>query len=786
MPSPDWRDVSPEEWDAFDHVCVLGIEHFQPMELRVSGHGIPRHDAKRSNIRFPFLNDRTPRLHQIVWVTKYFSTLFADGGRQKTSAPGALVPRAQQGGSECSAGGSDGIESFVGRRKPFLLCDDAGLGKTTEALMIVAYFRWLLEEQPGPQQVPLLSNSLLRGKFNLDISHMEKRFLVQSLVSRKPILMVTLHATKEQLREEIDAVLQNDSFEPYSYSDLRHPARRKSLDRRIIEYRDRKSESCPIVIMSWHDLLAENNRNDHSAHDDDDDDFVIDDDDESRDDDDEFFVDDDESSDDEETDDGNEDEETDDESENHNSVCGIEGSEDEGDSDHMTSTEDDDSDASNDIDDIEILSNVGAESHPSASDDDEGDFDVVRVKIYEMEWSFLVLDEIQEAREPASVRFQHVRRLPRNADHTLGMTATPFWNRPVDLLNLLRACGLDTSEPLGVDIPRPVKPLAVVAAGKIKERYGDCHGDYHELLHFSHALEYERQTIQRAVKALPTTHKTAAKAPTDAWDVLFPNGSSAAAKPLQKKWAVYIEWLRWVTVVLLATAGWRVMRRLRVDHLQLKPEVEETKSIKLSTALQKAYDKLCDDQRKARQSKRRASRREAGHESDNGDDDEWVRGTDKGTFRASLPAGFDTLKRMLLVDPARVKRKYGRIPSPKVAIAIKICKTIMDKDRQMPVKRQRKIAIFCEWSEPEVIARVTRKFKSAGVPVAVLNGRIPDDERAEIIEKFQRDGDHRSVCGRRSRVILFSQASSAGVNLHRASVLITLDNVWTFARREQI
>lgn len=205
MPTSSWRDVPPEEWDAFDHVCILGIEKFQPAELRVSGDDIPRNDAKRakrSDIRFPFLTDRTPRLPQIVWVTKHFSTLFADGGKLQAAAaaaPWTAQPRA--GASKDPTSAANETESFVGRRKPFLLCDDAGLGKTTEALMIIAYFRWLLEEQPGPQQVPLLSKTTLTSKFNLDVSRTGKRLLVQSLVSRKPILMVTLHATKEQLRE---------------------------------------------------------------------------------------------------------------------------------------------------------------------------------------------------------------------------------------------------------------------------------------------------------------------------------------------------------------------------------------------------------------------------------------------------------------------------------------------------------------------------------------------------------------------------------------------------------
>lgn len=298
--------------------------------------------------------------------------------------------------------------------------------------------------------------------------------------------------------------------------------------------------------MSWHDLLAEDKRIHSSSSDEDEDDqFVFNDHGETPADDEEFVGDDDEDL----------EEEGDDGSEKHSSVIDIgDDTEDEyvGDSDGVVVI-DDDSDDSNGIDDIEILSN--AEEADSGGDGDEAGNEAVRAKMYDMEWSFLVLDEVQEARAPSSFRFQHVPRLPHNADHTLGMTATPFWNRPVDLLNFLRACGLDTSEPLEVDIPRPEKPLSATAAKRVREEYGDCHEICRNLLHFWHAVEYERQTIQRAVKALPSTHKTAAKAPTDAWDVLFPEGSSAAAKPLQKKWAVYIEWLKLVTAVLLALAG---------------------------------------------------------------------------------------------------------------------------------------------------------------------------------------------------------------------------------------
>lgn len=129
------------------------------------------------------------------------------------------------------------------------------------------------------------------------------------------------------------------------------------------------------------------------------------------------------------------------------------------------------------------------------------------------------------------------------------------------------------------------------------------------------------------------------------------------------------------------------MRRLREDHLQLNPEIDEVKSIKLSKALQKAYDIICDDQRKARRRKRTETRISGSQGSNDDDDghDDGEEGSGRGTLRASLPAGFDTLKRILLVDPARIKKKYGRIPSLKVAIAIKICQTILDKDQHLPV-----------------------------------------------------------------------------------------------------
>lgn len=423
-----------------------------------------------------------------------------------------------------------------------------------------------------------------------------------------------------------------------------------------------------------------------------------------------------------------------------------------------------------------------SDSDSEENTDENADHQTATMKFYkkflfETEWGFLVLDEVQEAREPNTKRFYQAKRLPPMADHTLAMTATPLWNKPVDLLNILRVSGMDTSKsfPGWKEVPPPVKQFN----GNIERDYEDCNRSYRRLAHFCLVLDGERRAIQQALKTLPSTHKDATENPLEDWNVLFPTECPEKAKPLKKKWDEYTQWNTWATVVVLDMARGRAIRRTREAHLDLWPHAETQVSLELYPELRIAYDKICEEQKAA------------GRVDEEGDDDkndeEWLpQALEEISLGSSLPGGFDIKKRVLLVSPPRINSSYKELLSPKVEKAIKICKEILDREKNLTDKQKQKIAIYCEWTDPEVVDYIARRFKDAGIPLASLNGRMGEDSKARIIIDFQKDKDHKAICKSKSRILLFSQCISAGVNLHRASVLITLDNAWTFAKREQI
>lgn len=421
-----------------------------------------------------------------------------------------------------------------------------------------------------------------------------------------------------------------------------------------------------------------------------------------------------------------------------------------------------------------------SDSEEDSSDDGEHEDQTKNAHkkfFFDTEWGFLVLDEVQEAREPKTQRFHNAKRLPPMADHTLAMTATPLWNKPVDLLNILRVSGLDTSKsfPGWKEVPSPAKGISP----SVEKDYDGCNRSYQRLAQFCQVLDWERQAIQRALKALPSDHSEATEAPLEDWNVLFPNECPEIAKPLQKKWNEYTQWNIWITVVVLDMAKGHVIRRTREDHLPLKLHAENQVSLQLSPELRIAYDKICEQQKAAAHTDEEGDGEE--------DDEDWIpQALEEISLGSTLPNGYGIRQRVVLVCPLRINASYKEILSPKVEEAIKICKDVIDREKNLKDKQKQKIAIYCEWADPDVVNYVAQRFKSAMIPLATLNGRMSEDSKARVITEFQKDKDHKATCKSKSRILLFSQCISAGVNLHRASILIMIDSVWTFAKREQI
>lgn len=237
--TPPWNEVEPEQWDAFDHVCVLGIESFQNRPVLEEGPALPRGHPTRSNVLFPYLKHRTPKLHQLVFVTAYFSGLFARSNKT------------QRSGENSSSFPNPDADSWpVGKRSPFLLCDDPGLGKSTMAMMVMAYRQWILDAQSEGIPIPLNSRAVLSALFNLDTSSFSLEYNQTQLVERKPVLYITPHATKDQVGYEVDLMLPRDVFSPHPFAEFRKPFGRDTFYRQVEEFGSGRSDACPIVIMS--------------------------------------------------------------------------------------------------------------------------------------------------------------------------------------------------------------------------------------------------------------------------------------------------------------------------------------------------------------------------------------------------------------------------------------------------------------------------------------------------------------------------------------------------------
>lgn len=219
---------------------MLGIESFQNREFIEQGPTLPRGHPTRSNVLFPYMKNRTPRLHQLVFVTKYFSVPFAESGKTQEN-----LRRSSSSILEV-----DPDDAPVGKRPPFLLCDDPGLGKSTMAMMVMAYRRWILQAQHESVLIPLNSKAVLSGLLNADTTSFSAEYNKAELVERKPILFITPNATKDQISQEIDIVLERDSFHLHPYYEFRKPFGRSSFYRQADDFRNGKSNVSPVVIMS--------------------------------------------------------------------------------------------------------------------------------------------------------------------------------------------------------------------------------------------------------------------------------------------------------------------------------------------------------------------------------------------------------------------------------------------------------------------------------------------------------------------------------------------------------
>ena len=169
------------------------------------------------------MTNRTPKLHQLVFVTEYFSVLFADSGKTQEN-----LRRSSSSITEVDPGVAP-----VGKRPPFLL-----------------YRRWILQAHEEGIPIPLNSEAVLSTLLNVDTTSFSAEYNTSQLVERKPILFVTPNATKDQIGQEIDIVLEHDSFHLHPYNEFRKPFGRSSFHRQVDAFQNGKSNVCPVVIMS--------------------------------------------------------------------------------------------------------------------------------------------------------------------------------------------------------------------------------------------------------------------------------------------------------------------------------------------------------------------------------------------------------------------------------------------------------------------------------------------------------------------------------------------------------
>lgn len=406
------------------------------------------------------------------------------------------------------------------------------------------------------------------------------------------------------------------------------------------------------------------------------------------------------------------------------------------------------------------------------------------------EFQFVFFDEAHEARSPWSQSFQAAHALSRIAVSRWAVTATPVYNSPLDLLNILRLLGtnltVSPAAPPGTGSAPPLNPPPPTSTKRLTnlEWYRDCHPYYHTIIEAYAAQEKQRQSIQKSIATLRKGEKEQGAfrvGPGDAlsaFNVLdLPEGKEAppAYADLRQAWsAMQTAVSREVLAPLLAICKPVLIRRNRdtmVPHLQasiippvnidaIKEEVQLT-----PREMQQYKAGLLADQ------------------------------------DAILPIGFSIELRMNLIDPHFAQHKFAdrsAPPSSKVQAVAAKCRAIISDDRALTVKEQRKILIYLHWTVmAEFLAAVLRNL---GVATSVVTGSTPQAERFKHCADFQRDEDHLScaVVGWDNtgkpvqhpavgcRVMIITDALSTGTNLQRGSVLLMFDASWSYAEHLQL
>lgn len=393
-------------------------------------------------------------------------------------------------------------------------------------------------------------------------------------------------------------------------------------------------------------------------------------------------------------------------------------------------------------------------------------------------WGMVFYDEVQTVRNPETAVFRATAALSSVARMAFGTTATPFFNEPLDLLNILRALGTPDGD------LRPPRTITLPTSSSVREstlgslmKHYNVRAAYWPIVIQCRILENKRNLIQRSIKDLRQQ-----RADNDKTVPLGPNWEFIALPDTHKSQQVQDDWAQWekgvaelVMEPIAQLAQPFMLRRV----LDTKDEDGNSLGCDVDLAITDLSVTLPEAERRRYDRARRK----------------------QGMIDPQLPNGFASSVRITLdVHKLLLSSKEATtaeateeaeepeeldidLPTSKVEAVIKIILGIFKTDRALSPSQKRKVLICSAWVEhvPKLVALLAQ----SGIPTAVMNGKTSDKERTRRTLAFQADQDHPSSHGP-SRVLIISPCLQAGLNFFRANILINLDPSWTQAARDQI
>ncbi|MDR1791833.1 MAG: DEAD/DEAH box helicase [Bacteroidales bacterium] len=145
-------------------------------------------------------------------------------------------------------------------------------------------------------------------------------------------------------------------------------------------------------------------------------------------------------------------------------------------------------------------------------------------------------------------------------------------------------------------------------------------------------------------------------------------------------------------------------------------------------------------------------------------------------IRKKYLTNYDIQRLMLLLQSARMVCDSTFLADDKTNESPKLIELQDILFEKLDILHQkRKIIIFSEWIKVHYL--IAQMLQKQGVQYVELNGKVPVNERSNLIGRFEQDPD--------CNVFLSTEAGGAGLNLQVADILINFELPWNPAKKNQ-